>query len=194
MFESSLANRVEDLFFFEQEKTLAEARKKLEHMQETKENLSRVSGITNEAVLQKLVDLDIRPELLTTLLVIPLIEIAWSDGELHEKERQVLLESVQKAGMRNRQVDPEILKAWIKKRPTPELFEAWEHYVQALSSQLSDEERLALKEDMMSDARKIAESAGGFLGFGTVSDAEQKMLDKLASAFNAKQVNNEEVP
>jgi len=183
MFQTVLARNMEDLFFFEQEKKLAEARKKLEQMQETKENLSQVSGITDEAVLHRLIELDIHPDILTSLLVIPLIEVAWSDGEIHEKEREFLLNSVQQEGMHTRQVDPEILQAWLKTRPSPELFDAWELYIQALSAQLTHDERQTLKEDVMADARKIAQAAGGFLGFNKISDAEQEMLDKCEAAF-----------
>ena len=183
MFQTLLARNMEDLFFLEREKKLAEARKKLELMQETKENLSAVSGITDDAVLQKLVDLDIRPDILTTLLMIPLIEIAWADGELHVNERALLLNSVYKPGMHTCQVDPEILQAWIINKPSPELFTAWELYIQALSGQLTRDERHTLKADVMADARGIAEAAGGFLGFGKISDAEQAMLDKLEAAF-----------
>jgi hypothetical protein len=174
---------MEDLFFFQQEKKLAEARKQLELMQETKENLSKVSGITDEAVLHRLIELDIRPDILATLLIIPLVEVAWSDGEIHEKERAFLLDSAQQDGMHTRNVDPEILQAWLKTKPSEALFEAWELYIQALSAQLSREERRKLKEEVLADARKIAEAAGGFLGFGKVSDPEQEMLDKLEDAF-----------
>lgn len=194
MFETILAKNMEDLFFFEREKKLTEARRRLELMQETKENLSAVSGITDEAVLQRLVELDIRPDILTTLLMIPLVEIAWADGELHDNERQALWDSLNKEGMHNRQVDPAILQAWLKQRPSPELFEAWEHYIQALSRQLSSSERQTLKEDVMADARRVAEAAGGFLGFGTVSQAEQEMLDKLEAAFNTAHEANNDAP
>jgi hypothetical protein len=183
MFQTLLARNMEDLFFFEKEKKLAEARKKLELMQETKENLSKVSGITDDDVLQKLIDLDIRPDILTTLLMIPLVEIAWADGELHENERELLVKSLNKSGMHTRQVDPEILQAWIKNKPSPELFSAWELYIQALCGQLTLNERQTLKADVMADAHSIAEAAGGFLGFAKISDAEQAMLDKLEAAF-----------
>jgi len=175
---------MEDLFFFAQDQSLMKARRKLEHMQETKENLARVSGIKDDAVLEKLVALDIRPEIVATLFAIPLIEVAWSDGELHDKERDELFNYARKAGLRNKHVDPEILTVWLKQRPAPDLMEAWEHYIQALCGQLSAEERQSLKEEVLTDARTIAQAAGGFLGLGKISEAEQLMLDKLEAAFN----------
>ena len=183
MSKDTLRRSMEDLFFYENDQRLIEAKKALKQMQETKENLAKISGIQNEAVLQKLVALDIRPETLATLFAIPLIEVAWADGEMHEKERSELRKFAESTGLRNKNIDHKIISIWLKEKPDPALLEAWVHYVQALSRQLSKEECLALKEDVLADARVIAEAAGGFLGFGKFSKEEQNMLAKLEAAF-----------
>ncbi len=183
MFNSELGRTMEDMFFFEREQTLIEARKKLEQLKETKENLAKVSGIRNEAVLENLVALGIRPETLTTLLAVPLAEVAWADGELQEKERDALIAYAEKAGVRNKDVNPETVSAWLRRKPEVELMNAWELYIQALSRELSESDRLALKEEVMADARSIADAAGGFLGFGRLCQAEQRMLARLEAAF-----------
>jgi hypothetical protein len=36
---------------------------------------------------------------------------------------------------------------------------------------------------MIARARGVAEAAGGFLGLGRISDAEQAILDELTEAF-----------
>ena len=183
MFENTLGRTMEDHFFFANDQRLIEARKALKQMQETKENLAKVSGIHNEAVLEKLVALDIRPETLATLFAIPLIEVAWADGEMHEKERSELRKFAETTGLRNKDIDHELVSVWLKDKPDPALMEAWEHYIQALSRQLSKEECQSLKNDVLADARAVAQAAGGFLGFGKLSLEEQKMLDRLEAAF-----------
>ena len=183
MLDSRLGKSMEDLFFHEQERRLLEEKKKLADMQETKENLARVSGITNDAVLDKLIALGIRPGTLATLFAIPLVEIAWADGEMQDEERHQLVKYAEKAGLQNKNVTPEILDVWLSRKPDPVLFDAWVHYIQALKSQLSDSERLALKNEVLSDARLIAKSAGGLLCFGKMSAEEKAMLDKLEAAF-----------
>ena len=67
MIDLSLGRIMEDQFFLKKDQLLIEARKKLEAMQETKANLAQVSGIKDEAVLDKLIQLNIRPEVLATL-------------------------------------------------------------------------------------------------------------------------------
>jgi tellurite resistance protein len=185
MFDDTRAKSLEDMFFYEKERSLIEARHKLEQMKETKENLAKVSGIKDEAVLEKLVKLEIRPEALATLFAVPLVEIAWADGELHPHERDALFSFARKAGFRKTEIDPALLSIWLKHKPDPALLEAWEDYTRALCRELSDSERHALKAEVMADARMVAESAGGFLGFHKTSSQEEKMLARLAAAFGA---------
>ncbi len=83
----------------------------------------------------------------------------------------------------NRNVDLNILAAWLNEKPAPALLEAWEHYIKALCCRLSADERRSLKEEVLTDARNIAQAAGGFLGFGKISDEEQNMLARLEAAF-----------
>jgi hypothetical protein len=183
MLDNAIRKKMEDLFFLEQDRRLIAQRQKIQQLKETKENLAKVSGITNEAVLEKLVALDIRPETLATLFAIPLIEVAWADGELQDGEREQLFQYAEKSGMRKKGLDPKIMSEWLKRKPDPALLEAWVHYMQALSRELGAAERQALKEEVMGDARTIAQAAGGILGFGKISAEEQKMIDRLAAAF-----------
>jgi len=36
---------------------------------------------------------------------------------------------------------------------------------------------------VLTDARAVAEAAGGFMGFGRLSDSERSVLSKLEAAF-----------
>jgi hypothetical protein len=61
----------------------------------------------------------------------------------------------------------------------------WTQYVKALSENLDTAERNTLRHDVIGRAREVAEAAGGFLGMGSkISQAEQKMLERLESAFD----------
>lgn len=179
-----LGKSLKELFFFEKEQSLLEARNELAKMQETKENLAKVSGIKDDAVLEKLIALEIRPETLATLFVVPMVEVAWADGELQSEERNTLFSLAEKAGLKNGSINQGMFSLWLKQKPDPALLAAWTHYIQALCERLSDAERRALKKDVMADARAIATAAGGFLGFGKLAKEEQAVLDQLEAAFN----------
>ena len=113
------------MFFYEQDRRILEQREKLLQMKQTKANLAKVSGIHDDALLEKLIELEIGPETLATLIGIPLIEVAWADGEMDEKERKKLFEYAEKAGLRQKGLDPKIMSAWLKKKPDPALLTAW---------------------------------------------------------------------
>ncbi len=174
---------LEDMFFHEQDRRIVERRAQLQQLEQTKANLATVSGIHDDALLEKLIALEIGPETLTTLIGIPLIEVAWADGQMDEKERKKLFEYAEKAGLRHKGLDPKIMSAWLKTKPDPALLKAWQQYVQKLCKQLNAHERSALRDEVMADARSVAEAAGGILGLRAVSAEEQAMLKTLEETF-----------
>jgi len=177
------SKRLEDLFFMKEDQRIIEKLKWMRKMQETKESLARVSGIRNDKILQKLVELNVRPETLASLSLIPLVEVAWADGSISEKEKATVIRTVNESGRATRPEDRELLAQWVDRRPSSELLEAWVTYIQGLCEQLSAEEKAQLKKEILGHTQEIAESSGGFLGLGKISDAENAMLKKLATAF-----------
>ncbi len=175
---------LEDKFFLEQDRILVQKLRELRKMEESKQALSAVSGITNAAVLQKLVELDIHPEILASLAVVPLVEVAWADGRVADRARAAIMEASAQNGLAKGSPDYEILDRWLARRPAPELLEAWTHYVHGLCEMMAADEREALRRGLVERARRVAEAAGGFLGLTSpVSAAEQRMLDALEKAF-----------
>jgi hypothetical protein len=180
------AKAMEDKFFFEADQKLLENHKKLKLMKESLATLRKVSGIQDESVLRKLVELRVRPETLVSLAVIPLVEMAWADGTLDRRERKALLSAAALIGMKKQSIDYQLLESWMTIPPDPVLFETWVHYVRALSSQLGEHEKDRLRDEILYDARVIAEVSGGILGLGVgsrISRKETSALARLEKAF-----------
>jgi hypothetical protein len=182
----NLSKPLEDAFFTSQDKQLIEDLRALRKMKETRESLARISGIKNEAVLDKLVSLNVRPETLASLCVAPLVEVAWADGEVDPKERQAVLSAAEKMGIKQGDIDYDLIKQWMTHKPGDDLVAAWVHYIQGLCEQLTNEEINGLQSEIMGHAKAIAEASGGFLGTGiggSISKSEKEMLAKLNAAF-----------
>ena len=176
--------KLEDAFFSKQDAKLIEQLALMEKMKEGKETLRKVSGIKNDEVLEKLISLNVRPETLVSLGQVPLIEIAWADGEIDAKEREAMLKAVVDAGFEKDSINYAVIESWMAHRPPKELLTAWVHYTQGLCETLSEEEKNNFREKIIDRAKKIAEASGGFLGLGNkISEAEQKVIDILNSAF-----------
>lgn len=174
---------LEDEFFHRENQKKLEAMKEKLSAQESREELRKASGMTDDAVLDKLTALGMRGQTVAALSLVPLIVVAWSDGSIQPNERKAILESAKGKGIESGAPAYEILASWLDQKPEPSLFDAWESYIQALVKELTEEQRKLMKTQILGFARMIAESAGGVLGFGKVSSAEEKVLDRIDGAF-----------
>jgi len=183
-FNENMRETLDDLFFKKEDEKLINQLKAMKKLKETKEVLSRVSGIKNDHILDKLIELNIRPETLTSLTLVPLVEVAWADGSVDDNEKAELLASAEKMGFAKGSSEYEILSQWMTHKPSKDLLTAWIHYVEGLCEKLSAEEKKELKKDMVDNTRKIAMASGGFIGLGNkISKAEASVLDQLEKAF-----------
>ena len=175
--------RLEEAFFLKNDKALVENQMALKRMRETKEALARVSDIEDEAVLEKLVALDVKPETLAPVSLIPLIEVAWADGIVSGDEAVAILDSASAGGIKEGSIEYDLLKQWIQRKPAPELMGAWVHYAQDLCSKLEQTERDSLRKTIMSRAMRLAGVSGGVLGIGAISAQEKAVLGRMEQAL-----------
>jgi hypothetical protein len=182
----NLSKPLEDAFFSSQDQKLIDDLRAMRKMKETKDSLARISGIKNDAVLDKLVSLDVRPETLASLCVVPLVEVAWADGVIDPKEAKAILSTAEKIGFKQGDIDHNLLRQWMTHKPSPDMLTAWTHYIEGLCEQLTPQEKSGLQSEIMGHARAIAEASGGLLGTGIggkISKPEKEMLAKLEAAF-----------
>jgi hypothetical protein len=175
---------LENQFYDKENKDKLAAMKEKLEAQGTKEDLRKASGMTDDKVLDKLVELGLRSNTIAALSLVPLIEVAWADGEIQDNERTAILQGAHGKGLEQGTDGYELLQSWLKSRPDTGLYEAWEAYIKALASQLNDEQNRLLKNQIVGFAKMVAASAGGFLGIGKVSASEEKALAKIEAAFN----------
>ena len=175
---------LEDEFFRREDQRLIKRLAELKAAETTREGLAKASGITNPAVLDKLMGLGIRPETVAALSIVPLVEVAWADGSLDTKERRAILDRARDSGIAPGSTEHSLLEAWLDRRPEPKLLTAWTHMVQGMAEQLGPDGTARLKASLLERAHAVAAASGGVLGLGSkVSSAEAAMLAQLESAF-----------
>lgn len=175
---------LENQFYEKENKEKLAALKGKMDAQRSREDLRKASGMTDDAVLDRLVELGLRANTIAALSLVPLIDVAWADGEIQDNERTAILQGAHGKGLEQGTDGYELLQTWLKSRPDPALFEAWESYIKALASQLNDEQNRLLKNQIVGFAKMVAAAAGGFLGIGKVSSAEEKSLARIEKAFD----------
>ncbi len=175
---------LEESFFAKHNEKLRRALHAQEAAKAKKEALVAVSGIRDDTVLEALIALDIGADTVAALALVPLVEVAWADSSIDEKERAAILTAAAKTGLEKGSAGYQLLQSWLEVRPDSRVRAAWKDYVTALCNTLGSDARRVLKETILGRARRVAEAAGGFLGLGSkVSSSEQAMLDELERAF-----------
>jgi uncharacterized tellurite resistance protein B-like protein len=143
--------------------------------------LAEASGITDDALLSRLLELGITAATVAPLALVPLLAVAWADGRMAEKEKAAILAAAQAEGLSEGSTAHRLLESWLQSPPEPTLRVAWEQYTMALCGRLDRQQRAALATQILGRARKVAEAAGGFLGFGSkISEEEEAALENLA--------------
>jgi len=175
---------LENQFYEKENKEKLAAMKTKMDAQRSRDDLRKASGMTDDAVLDKLVELGMRANTIAALSLVPLIEVAWADGEIQDNERTAILQGAHGKGLEQGTDGYELLQTWLKSRPDSALFDAWSSYIKALAGQLNDEQNRLLKNQIVGFAKMVAASAGGFLGIGKVSASEEKALSRIEQAFD----------
>lgn len=176
---------LEEAFFAQRDRQLRERLREKAVKDAWRQGLAEASGIGDEAVLDRLVSLGVEPETVAALTLVPLVEVAWADGDVHAKEKDAVLKAAANTGIEEGTAASELLAGWLQERPKPELRTAWTAYAGALSAMLDGPERAALKEGLLGRARSVAAAAGGFLGMGRISNEEEAALAELERALSS---------
>lgn len=174
---------LEDEFFRKENDKAVQRLRELQQRTDAREALSKVVGISNPAIIDRLIALGIRPEIVSALAIVPLVEVAWADGSLDAKERQAVLARAEKSGVAPGSADHDLLRTWLDTKPEPRLLTAWTEMVRGLAEQMPAQELASLKNGLIERAQAVARASGGILGVGAVSSAEQAAIDRLEAAF-----------
>jgi hypothetical protein len=188
MSSDQLGNRgkaLEDAFFVRQNEELRRRLAETPEARERKQAIAAITGISDAAVIESLSRLDMSTKMLAAIALVPLVLVAWVDGEVDAKERAAIMQAAAEVGLKQGGVGYDILDEMLGRKPEASLQAAWEGYVAAVTDGMDHAERRALMQPLVERARRVAMASGGFLGLGPrVSDAEEKVLAGLTKAFN----------
>ena len=177
-------NALEEAFFHKQDANLLEKLRQQRLSEVTKEDIAAATGIDDEALLERLVSMEINLQTLTALSVIPLVEVAWADGRMEKNERDAVLQAADEAGIPKDGPGYKLLNNWLANKPDMKLLACWKDYIAALADTMNADCYAQVRDNLMERARNVATSAGGILGIGSISGPEQKKLDELEAAFS----------
>lgn len=180
--------QLEEEYFRTKDVQLVDKLKKVFHQKLDKETIRATTGITDERVLNNLVELNLSGETMAAFKLYPLIEMAWADGEVDEREIHAVLAAAEQHGIPRGSGPYVMLENALKHRLRPDARKAWYRLAEELRKVLNPQELATFRNDLLEYARKIAAASGGLLNLAfTVSANEQKVLDAIERALTHEQ-------
>ncbi len=115
--------------------------------------------------------------------MVPAIFVAWADDNADDLECETIMKAAKERGISGDGLAVQLLETWLKKRPPRSLWETWKRYAHAVGESLSESASGTLSSEVLRLATTVAESSGGVLGFGKISNREQEVLDEIKEAM-----------
>lgn len=142
--------------------------------------LGEKAGVADEEVLRALQDLGYTPETVMMLYLVPVIQTAWAEGGISEKERALIVKAARSRGITEGTPCDQQLNMWLSNRPSDEMFEKTLRAIRTILQSQTADVREASEKDLLSLATAIAAASGGIVGFRSVSDEERQILSHIS--------------
>ena len=178
---SDRGRALEEEYFRKREQELIDKLRKRAAAEAELHRLGEQAGVADEEILQDLQDLGYTPETVMLLHLVPLVQVAWADGRVSERERALIVEAARARGVESDSPADQQLAQWLASRPPEVLFERNLRAIRALLEARPAAEREASERELLSLSTAIASASGGLLGIGAVSAEERALLARLSS-------------
>lgn len=144
--------------------------------------------MTDEKLLESLRTLGISADNLAMVSLLPLVRVAWADGEIQEAERDIILRVADRHGLLGERQRP-VIEGWLESEPSPFFIRT----AFLVVSELVD--RAGMPEDLPTDeiagwCWALADAAGGLFGtrLMSISGGEKAALDEISAALGVDEV------
>src|SRR5262245_59931528 len=88
-----------------------------------RQEMSKVLGVSDETVLRELQEFGFTRETVLLLHLSPLVQVAWAEGRLSEKERELIIATARSRGIAEGSHADTRLTEWLQTRPEETFFD-----------------------------------------------------------------------
>ena len=174
----------EAVYFAKLDAELIAKKRQQREAADARSDLAHASGISNEALLDSLLELGVTPGNLEAMSLAPLVCVAWANGSIDPEERKAAMEAAEAEGIDKDSPGHVLLEGWLTQPPDSTLFDTWREFIASLVGQLDERERKTIRKDLLARPVNIARASGGIMGVGSISKKEQQVLDRIEAAMS----------
>lgn len=185
--DNPLADRgrsLEEEYFRAKDRELVEKMKRAAAAEATRQQLSARSGLQDPELVKELEALGFTPDTVDLLPLVPLVQVAWAQGDVDEAERKLLLRLARARGIAEGSAADRQLADWLSHRPSADVFARATRLVRAVLQ--SPAQQAMTADDLVKYSESIAEASGGVFGLKRISAEERAVIEALAADLKAK--------
>ncbi len=146
--------------------------------------------VDDTELLEEIGNLGVTSETGAALLLAPLVQVAWVDGVVTDREREAVLELAASRGVPPGSPAHAKLVEWLDQRPPDRLFDVALTTIKVGLSVLPPAERREREQRVENACRHVAVASGGLAGLfgmgGEINKLEAKLLETITERLRAK--------
>src|SRR5262245_34047496 len=177
----------EAAYFRNQDAKLIEKLRESARLEEITAALAEKLQVDNPELLRRVMALGVTIDTGPAFLLAPLVQVAWAEGEVTEREHKTVLRVAGARGVEENSPAHTHLLEWLQKRPPDALFDTAMEVIKVGFSVLPPDEREERIKRLVQACHEVAEASGGLakvLGLGSgVSGEEEALLDTITTTL-----------
>ena len=176
---SDLKKAKEAEYFHKKEKRIIEKMRQRVLKAEQQQELAEFFMVEDAEILNDLQELGYSRDTIFLLYLVPIIHVAWIDGTVTEREREAVLQIARERGMEKDSSAESMLQDWLDNRPPDEFFEKTLRLIRNILQTRPKVVRLIRGQTLAHYCSVVANTSGGFLGFGKISPAQRELIEDI---------------
>jgi hypothetical protein len=173
---------LEEEYFGKKNQELIEKMRERRAREADRQKMAEIMGVNDQEVLEALQDLGYTSETIQLLHIVPLVEVAWVEGGVADREREMIYSIARARGIEPGSVADERLSHWLENRPSERFFENSLRAIRLALDLLPEEQRQAGRRDLITYCSQIATAvSSGILGPGRIMDEERALIAHIAT-------------
>jgi hypothetical protein len=172
----------EEEYFRHRDIELVEQMRARAALRENHLKLSEILRVSDEKILSAVEHLRFDHTTAVLLELLPMLDVAWSDGVVSPVERDLIVATAREEGVAPYTPADQLLMVWLEQPPSTELFIGTLEVLKQIFELQPPGEGQVRRDRLIKRCTQVASASGGFLGMtDRISAIEQARLHEIAS-------------
>ena len=172
---------LEEEYFRRKNRELIEKMQVETRSEQARKEMAAQIGRDDPDTLRELQKLGFTAETVSLLPLVPVVQVAWADGNVATAERDAIVKLARARGVEPGSAAYHQLEAWLNDRPSPEVFSGATRLIRAILDSPAGAQSQVSADELVAYCESIASASGGLFGIRSISPEERALLTSIAT-------------